>query len=636
MKRDVWFGVDCYPEQWPRDRWEQEMAGIKELGANVVRLAEFGWAVMEPEPGRYDWSLFDEAIERFHRLGIRVILGTPTATPPAWLVRAHPEILPVAADGQVKGFGGRRHYCYNSPVYREHSRRIVTAMAERWGHHPAVVGWQVDNELGHEGSDKCYCDTCRAAFQRWLAARYGSLRQLNETWGTVFWSQTYTDWEQIPVPRLVTAIHNPALLLDYHRFCSDSIVSYAREQVEILRPASPGRWITHNFVPPGQALRAPDLAEHLDFASYDNYPVWGGLKEPIPPEEIAFRLDWVRSLSGSGYLVMEELIGAQGWNLIGYLPRPGQARLWTMQALARGAGGFVYFRWRANARGAEQFCHAVVDHDGRKGRKFAELQAVGRELQQLEAVAQAPVQARAALLFSHDNLWAWQIQPLVPGLEIEAELRRFHGSLFRHGVLADLVHAGRGELSGYRLVLAPLLKLASDQVWAGLEAWVRQGGVLVLTWRAGSKDESSALREQVLPGPARPMAGVSVREYEALGHGRTVGLRTAEGQPGTGERWADLLELEGAEPLAFYESTFYAGTPAITRHAFGKGWVYYVGTSPDQATLDRVMQEAFNRAGLPWESLPEGCERVERGGFRFDLNHGEMTVKVARPGGADR
>lgn len=378
----MYLGVDYYPEQTPRALWEEDFRLMKELGVNVVRLAEFAWSMMEPEEGVYDFSFWDDVIERLSAEGFDIVLGTPTATPPAWLCTKYPEILPVDENGVMISFGARRHYTVHSETYQRLSVKITEEMAKRYGQHPRVIGWQTDNEYGHEKSDRSYGDVDRAAFQRWLENRYGTLDALNEAWGTVFWSQTYTAWEQIPVPRKVYQEHNPSLLVDFDRFCADGYTYYNKLQVDVLRRYIPEDvFITHNLVYSDMAVNQQQMAQDLDYVAFDNYPVWGGLPEPNRFEKMASDHDLCRSSKqGKGFWVMEQLSGAQGWSKIGYLPRPGHIRLWTYQAVARGAEAIVYFRFRAAHFGTEEFCHGIIDHDGKPKRKFEEVKQIMTEL----------------------------------------------------------------------------------------------------------------------------------------------------------------------------------------------------------------------------------------------------------------
>jgi len=638
----MYLGVDYYPEHWHRAGWKEDMRLMKELGVNVVRMAEFGWSLMEPEEGRYEFALYDESMAELAAAGIDVILGTPTATPPAWLIEKHPEILPVDVNGVRISFGGRRHYCFSSPVYRDYARKITTAMAEHFGQHPAVIGWQTDNEYGHEGSDKCYCDVCRSAFQEWLREKYGTLDGLNEAWGTVFWSQTYTRWEQIPVPRKVLTMHNPGLLLDYNRFCSDQIVRFNALQTEILREKAPGRFLTHNYVYHEQALDHRKLGRDLDVAAYDNYPVWGGLPEPITPARIALFHDICRGTKHRRYWVLEELAGAQGWNVIGYLPRPGHIKLWTYQAIAHGAEAIVYFRWRAAHFGTEEFCHGILDHDGKPKRKYREVKEVFDELHKIgDAWNRASLDTPVAFFYDVENAWAWQIQPQSSAFDYKREIGTTYHGFYRWQPLIDVIGPD-DDLSRYKVVVVPIGFLTSPSLNAKLYAYAAEGGTVVLTYRSGVKNPDNSVVARTLPGELADLAGVEIDEYESLQTGQSQGISfTADGWSellsAEAEVWCDILEPTTADVLAVYDSSFYRGKAAVTRNAYGQGTVYYVGTSLDERTWEEIGRRVLEQAGVDVLNMPDGVEAVVRRGegveFLVLLNHSDRDVELTLPEG---
>jgi len=639
----MYMGVDYYPEHTPRALWAEDIRLMQELRVNVVRMAEFGWSLMEPEEGQFDWSLFDDAIAMLHAAGIAVILGTPTATPPAWLIEKHPEILPVDPNGVRISFGGRRHYCFSAPIYRAHSARITRAMIERYGAHEAIIGWQTDNEYGHEGSDKCYCDQCRTAFHSWLQARYGTLDAVNEAWGTVFWSQTYTRWEQIPVPRKVLTAHNPGLLLDYHRFCSDQIVSFNRIQTEIIRAGAPGRFVTHNFVYLEQALDQRKVARDLDVIAFDNYPVWGGLPEPIPPAAIALNHDLCRGTKHQRYWVMEELAGAQGWDMIGYLPRPGHIKLWTYQAIAHGAEAIVYFRWRAAHFGTEEFCHGILDHDGKPKRKFHEVQQVAEELALIgDAWNAADLSTPVAIYYDPENAWAWQIQRQSSAFDYKKELVTTYNGFYRWHPLIDVV-GPEEALNRYQVVIVPIYFLTHPTFTATLHEYVEQGGTVVLTYRSGVKEPSNAVVTTTLPGALADLAGVEIDEYESLQvgqHNRVVFTEQMAIPAASASVWCDILRPTTAEALAHYDDAFYKGAAAVTRNRYGKGTVYYVGTSLPVETWEAFGRHVLEAAGVPSTNLPRNVEGVRRLGdeeeFYVLLHHGEGQAEVRLEGSWQR
>ncbi|WP_147803779.1 beta-galactosidase [Alkalicoccus halolimnae] len=641
----MYIGVDYYPEQWPKERWKTDLELMKELGINVVRIGEFSWSLLEPEEGSYDFRLLDEAVSFIASYGMKVVLGTPTATPPAWLVQKYPEVLPVQEDGQTIGFGARRHYTVNSRVFRRMSRHIVEAMARRYGSLEAVIGWQTDNEYGHEKSDRSYGPRDQKAFQDWLKEKYGSLDDLNRRWGTVFWSQIYTDWAQIPVPRKVFQEHNPSLLLDFDRFCADAYTSYNKMQTDALRARIDKRqFITHNFVYTGLAQDQNAIAEDLDFISFDNYPVWGGLAEPIHPAAIARQHDLCRATKqGKGYWVMEELSGAQGWSQIGYLPRPGHLKLWTYQAISRGAEAIVYFRWRAARFGTEQFCHGILDHDGKPRRKFEEVRGV---IQSLEPFADDFLEAvfPKEIGFYHDpeNEWAWNIQPQSDNFSYPQEVLRFYEPAHALQMQTDIFRE-KEDLTDYKVLIVPVYFLAKKEMNEKFKQFAEAGGTIIFSYRTGVKDADNVVTDQTLPGELAELCGIEVHEYDSLRGERKGSVRGVRGAlGGTGgntEVWCDFIEPISAEVLAVYEDTWFDGKAAVTKNQYGKGTVYYVGSGLNRDMLLRLYKEAFTEAGLSLQMENTAVETVRRASGDVDylsvMNHSTETAEhVELPAGS--
>lgn len=624
----MYIGVDYYPEQWPEARWEKDMELMKELGINVVRIAEFGWSLMEPEEGTFDFSLYDRAIKLFHENNLKVVLGTPTATPPAWVSETYPDTLPVDQYGHVISFGARRHYTVNSEKFQELSKRIVEAMAAHFGNHPAVIGWQTDNEYGHEKSDRSYGPVDQAAFQQWLQQKYSSLDELNERWGTVFWSQTYTKWSQIPVPRKVYQEHNPSLLLDFDRFCADAYTAYNKMQVAALKKyIDPNHFITHNFVYSGLAQDQMKMAEDLDFISFDNYPVWGGLAAPISPAAIARQLDLCRGTKhGKGFWIMEELSGAQGWSQIGYLPKPGHLKLWTYQAIARGAEAIVYFRWRAARFGTEQFCHGILDHDGVPRRKYEEVKEVITSVNTIgEEWLSADFPAEAAIYHDPENDWAWQIQPQSDQFNYIAEFLRFYEPAHALNTPVNIIR-GNQDLSRYKVIIVPVYFLTKQSFNKKLKQFVKNGGTVIFSYRTGVKDKDNVVTDLTLPGELAELAGIEVHEYESLREQNTSSI-TGVKEPVQGKSadvtvWCDYIEPLTAETLAVYDQGYYADKAAVTKNTYGKGTVYYVGCGAEADFIQTLYASAFEEAEVNMHATPENVELV----YRHTSTHTYLTV----------
>jgi len=638
----MYFGVDYYPEHWPHRRWEEDARLMHDAGFNVARLGEFAWALLEPEEGVYNWAWLDRAIAVLAKKGIKTVLGTPTAAPPAWLCTRYPEIMRVTHDGRRVTFGMRRQYCATSSVYRDHTRRIVTALAEHYAGHPDIVAWQLDNEFGCHDSTRCYCPECKRAFAEWLRARYGSLDALNDAWGASFWSHVYTDWDQIPLPWASSATSNPCLELDYDRFASDQMVAYQQIQIDILREKDPEHLITTNFM--GFAFHTldyHDLARPLDFVAWDNYPLFGDLD----PVRVGLSHDTMRGLRQEPFWVMEEQAGPAGQRFMGRTPRPGQLRLWTYQAIAHGADGVVYFRWRTCRFNAEEYWHGILEHHGRPGRRYQEIADTGRELIRIgDQIKGASSPKAAAILHSYDDRWALTIQPAAPGLEFGEIVTAYYRALRVRHIPVDVL-SPVADLSPYPLVIAPSLHILSPDLANRLEQYVRYGGTLVLGTRTGVKDESNRVVDLPLPGLVADLCGAEVEEYDALGRGTVVGLEFAETLGASAHRtyaadtWADVLIPRSTDTrlVARYADGPYSGRPAITVRPLGHGRVYYVGTVCDDDALLSLSDLWTKEAGIePPLRTPAGVEVAVRTRddcpLYFLMNHDDSARTVSLSG----
>ena len=428
-----YFGADYYPEQWPEERWPEDARMMKEARFNIVRLAEFAWSKMEPSEGKFDFDWLDRAIEILSTQGIKVVLGTPTASPPPWLMAKQEDLFLVEQNGVRQSYGLRREYCPSHPLYRHHTERIVNQVAEHFKDNPAVIGWQIDNEFG----DRCFCNICRAEFHKWLQKRYDTLEKVNKAWGTIFWSHVYTDWSQIPVPLTTALSHNPGLALDYRRFMSDTYRDYQRFQIDLIRRHCPDHFITHNLMGFGyNQLNYYDNAADLDIVSWNNYiRMQWGMQAEVDPAKAALSHDTMRGLKKQNFWVMEQQSGGGGWEYVAVPPKPGELRLWTYQSIAHGADAIVYFRWRTARTGTEQYWQGILEHHGIPGRRYAEVSQVGEELQKIsEIVTGSRIKPQVAIMQSYDTRFAFQVQPNNPRFGYEKHIqdiyRGFYNTIF--------------------------------------------------------------------------------------------------------------------------------------------------------------------------------------------------------------
>jgi len=638
----MYYGVCYYPEHWPEERWPVDAQFMREAGFNIARIGEFAWSKLERRPGQYDFDWLDRSIATLAGEGIRVILGTPTATPPKWLMDQHPDIYMRDEKGQIRGFGNRRHYCFNNANYHRHADRIVTMLAERYGSHPNVIAWQIDNEFGCNGTTRCFCDACRTAFHRWLERKYGDVDAMNESWGTVFWSQTYNAWEEVTLPGYAPFhLHNPGLVIDYRRFASDAVVAFQQRQIDILRNHAPNQRITHNLMGAFNEIDGKALAEKLDFVSWDNYPNLY-FADATDPSKAALQHDLTRGLKGEPFWVMEHQSGAPGGDILFQTPKPGELRRWAFQSVARGADAILYFRWRTCLFGAEQFWHGILPHDGQPNRRYDEARRTGEEMRRIyDVFSGSNAGAQAAIIRSYDNEWATEIQPLLPNYSYMDHLHMYYRFFYEHGIPVDIV-ADDTDFSHYKLVVFPHYMMAKPETAERVYAFVRAGGVAVFDYRAGSKRWDNRMTAEPLPGPFRKLLGLRIVDYGTLRPKERVPLRLVEGEEaqepltGEGRLWYDVCEPEGAEPLARYEGDYFAGTPAATRNRYGGGAAYYIATEPDARTLDALLRRVAAEAGVEAVGGVRADDGVEvarraapRGAVVFAINHADGPRVVA-------
>ena len=631
-----YFGVDYYPEHWPEERWPIDARLMAEADFNVVRLAEFAWSKMEPSEDQFDFDWLDRAIAILHSYGIKVVLGTPTASPPPWLMSKSPELFRVREDGLCVTFGNRREYCPNNSLYHDYTRRIVTEMAEHYADHPAVIGWQIDNEFG----DRCYCSICAQQFQTWLRSRYEALDELNQKWGTVFWSHIYSDWTEIPLPLTTGGSPNPGLALDFYRFCSDSYVTYQQMQIDILRAKCPGHFITHNLMGFGyDRLNYFDLARNLDFVAWDNYPrMQWTMEKGVEPSSYALSLDTMRGLKSKNIWVMEQQAGPGGWEMLSVTPRPGELRLWAYQSIAHGADAIVFFRWRTARFGTEQYWHGLLDHDAFPSRRYEEIKRMGAEIKAVgDEILGSQVKSSVAMMLSYDSRFAFQIQPNNPRFNYPEHFHQIYRAFYQQHVSIDII-APNADLSSYKLIIAPTLHLVTDATAENLKRYVQAGGTLVVTQRTGVKDESNTVVNQRLPGLLAEVCGVEVEEYDSLSSTMQNCLEftvpeLADAQKPIVGVLCDILKPNGAIVVARYTQDYYAGKPAITLNRFGAGRAIYIGAVGDAQLYDPLAKWLLSTTGLQDSfAAPHGVEATQRMQgdkyLRFILNHNDSLQTI--------
>ena len=637
MKR-YQFGVDYYPEHWPKERWATDARMMREMGIRIVRMAEFSWQKFEPRMGEFHFEDLDEAIAILAAEGIDVILGTPTAAPPAWIIEQDPDIQPTNWHGQQRFFGGRHHDCQSNPVYREHICRYVTVFAAHYADNPHVVGWQVDNELGNSHGDLCYCRHCEARFRQWLKARYGTVDELNRAWGTAFWSQGYDDFSQVHAPKINAAWGpNPSRDLDWKRFTSDLVCEFHQFQADILRAAAPEKWITHNLMGFCSKPSYYDLGAQLVFVSHDQYP--GGhfhaRHDEYRADFHAAELDFIRAVKQKPFWIMEQQSGITGWEVLGRTPQPGQIPLWAMQCVAHGADTIVFFRWRSCPMGTEQYWHGILPHSGRPGRYYREIRGLMETYSPLLREIQGALpKAEVAILRSYDQERAIDIQPHHPQHRYIQHLLTYYKALHRANIPVDFV-GEQHDWSAYKVLIAPLQFLMTEAHLRKLCDYVARGGHLVLTWRSGVKDGTNLCHtDGPVPALFEQLTGCLLEEYDCLRD--TDGLVRWDGTDYQCTQWCDVLTAVSAKPVAEYAHEFYAGTPAITRNSYEQGACWYVGTTMSAELADKFVAGLCADAGVtPLLTTPHGVEAVHRvkdgKRYLFLLNHNREAQQVDVP-----
>jgi beta-galactosidase len=636
------FGGDYSPEQWPQQVWDEDYQLFDAARIDTVTVGVFTWALTQPAPEVYDFSVLDRIVERANAGGRHICLATGTGALPPWLGRAFPEVNRTDFEGRRHRYGQRHNACPSSPVFRRLSAELARRVAQRYAANPSVVAWHVGNEYG----GACYCDVCAAGFRDWLRAQYSTLDNLNTAWYTTFWSHIFTDWDEIEPPSALTEHWRgpdytafPGMTLDYLRFTSDAMLANFCAEKAAIRESSDAP-VTTNFMGMYRPIDYHRWAPHLDFASWDNYP-----PDDTSAARMAFTHDLMRGLKdGQPFWLMEQTPSTTASREVNPLKRPGVMRLWSWQAVAHGADAVLFFQLRASRGACEAYHGAVIGHAGRADtRVFAEVAQLGTELDRLGAVSLgARTPARVAMLFDWDSWWALEITDGPSRLVRYPDIvLTYHRALWQAGIDVDVVPV-TADLSGYDVVLAPALYMVKGDLAERLEAVAHRGGTVLTTYLSGRADRHNNAFLTDLPGPLGRLMGVRIDEWDARGPDVMNPVRLP-GDVDVGARLVfELVIPQGAEVVGTYQADFYAGTPAITRNAFGAGHGWYVAAGLDQAGVDWVVRRILTEHGLSgsYADLPdlETAVRVAPDGTRlmFLLNHGTDPASItASIGGVD-
>lgn len=674
------YGGDWNPDQWPAETVDEDIELMKEAGVNLVSLAIFSWAKLEPKPGQYDFAWLRTIMDKCAANGIYVDLATGTASPPIWMARQDRQSLPVTSSGVRLEFGSRQQYCPSSPTYRKHSRDLAGALAKEFKDHPALAMWHINNEYGCH-TFACYCDNCTTEFQTWLADKYGDIEALNHAWNTHFWSQCYQDFTQITVPKDTPTFKNPSQELDFWRFCDAQLMGLYCAEAEAIRQHTPHLPVTTNFMGDFMDLNYRQWAKHVDIVSDDSYP------EPALPgsaHEVAFGADLMRSLKGGQpFILMEQTTAMVQWRRQNATKRPGQFRLWSLSRLARGADGILQFQWRQSPGGAETFHSAMVNHSGRDSRYWPEVVQLGGDLKRLKPVLGGRVETQVAIVADWDSMRLLHLS--VGPTEFPrsfAAARQWHRTLWEANVACDLIGV-EDDLSRYRIIIVPQVAIDYPQFAARLETAVRGGAHVLVTAPTGILDANGRAILGGYLGALGDVLGVQVTDLNLLApdtpiidcpteHAdanpvtdritRAVGApaaqrsRVVEAEHETLQRvlqnlaspapamrtglWGEYLKIDpDAEVVvaAVFGDGDLAGEPAITRRQLGDGAAWYVATDLDRIGRCAMLAvlAAYTRIPLSSYRWEEGVEYVKRGEVEFYLNHGDKAVELAGITGRD-
>ena len=623
-------GVCYYPEHWPKSQWQKDAEAMAAAGLSWVRIAEFSWAVIEPAPGRFEWQWLDDAVEILGQAGLKVVMCTPTATPPKWLVDQKPDMVALDAHGQPRKFGSRRHYSFAHPGYRQESQRISRLIAERYGQNPFVQAWQTDNEYGCHDTAVSYCAAAQMGFRRWLADRYGTIDQLNQAWGNVFWSMTYHNFDAIDLPNLTVTEANPAHTLDFLRYSSDNIKAFNREQVEIIRAASPGRPISHNFMGMFNQFDHRVVAEDIEIAAWDSYPI-GMLQnmQTAARQDLTLERDCLRTgdpdfqafhhdlYRGMGRLwVMEQQPGPVNWARHNPIPAEGAVRMWSWEAVAHGAEVVSYFRWRQAPFAQEQMHAGLMLRDNTPAPGLAEIEQFNTEISGLDI----PENTQAAVALIHDYTADWMT--MLDGQSEDFHYLRLlldvYGAARQNGATVDII-GPNDNIDGYQVILLPSLMHVSDALAKRLE---NSNAVILAGPRTGAKTADFQLPENLAPGPLSDWIGLTITRVDALPRNHPMPLEW-NGEKGQVSVWHE-------------EARGHAATSGHVDNGDGKGKAliaqsnkarYLLGW-PDQKILKSILKDVLHDAGLPTHDLPAYLRMRQRGAMTIFTNYGPDPVFI--------
>jgi beta-galactosidase len=634
----IFYGGDYNPDQWDMDVWEDDIEKMKTLRVNTVTLPVFSWAKLQPEEDRFDFDWLEQRIKQLAEANIQVILATPTAAQPPWMVKKYPQMQPVNKFGVRSHYGGRTNFCPNNSDYRRLSAKIAKEMAIRFGNNKAIALWHINNEYGTH----CYCETCRKAFILWLQEKYTTLEILNQKWTTAFWGHTYYDWDEIQVVSAQTELlpgrlagrdgtNFQGMAVDYKRFMTDSIVACFKNESIAIKEHSDVP-ITSNIWGVSNALDLFRFSEAVDVVSWDNYPSRGEHYSVA-----AFKHDLIRSTGkDNAFLLMEQTPNQQNWQNYNAVKRPGVMRLMSHQTLAHGADGILFFQFRQSRGACEKYHAAMVPHAGHLNTRIGqELIRFGEELELLNEIIDSEYMAKVAIMMSWENWWnvEYSSGPSVD-LDYLDQLIYYYKVLNGLNIAVDFVEPS-DDLSKYRMVVAPVLNMVSLETKANIESFTQNGGTFITTFFSGVVDEYDVVHPGAYPGALRDLMGIWVEEVDALLPGEVNALQY-EGETYQSTLICEIIHATQAKIIATYEKDFYAGCPCMTENTFGKGKAIYLGSHFEEALVGKILGHYLEACGVssefkPMENIEVVCRQKPGKKYVWLMNHGETQVQIQLP-----
>lgn len=646
-KKDLMLvGSYYYPEQWPESNWERDIKKMSDLGFEFTHFGEFAWSAMEPEEGRYNFEWLDKAVALAEKYNLKVILCTPTPTPPAWLTQKHPEILMVNAEGRTIQHGARQQASWSSAVYDQYINKIVTLLAKRYGNNKTVWGWQIDNEPSHYGASYDYSENAQVSFRNWLKNKYKDVETLNKVWGNAFWSQTYNNFDQIRIPnqRELVQQANPHSILDFKRFTADEAARFVIKQKNILRQhIKPSQWVTTNLMPHHSAVD-PLRMKSLDFQTYTKYLAEGydmghgqqGFRMGSA-SSIGYSNDFFRPINGvSG--VMELQPGQVNWGLFNPQTMPGAVRMWIYHVMAGGNKFVCNYRFKQPLSGGEQYHYGIMKTDGvtvsSSGEEYIK---VIREIKQLknkyklQSKPEILKKRGAAILYNPDNRWDMEYQPQTNQWDYTAHVNRYYNALKSFGCPVDIIDESK-DFAEYPFLIVPAYQLMDEKLAARWKNYAENGGNLILTCRTGQKDREAHLWEADFQKPILDLVGAREIYFDLLPEKLQAEIKMDKNQY-YWNNWGDILEpAANTESWAKYNDQFYKGKTSVLHRTIGKGTVTYIGADTDDGKLEKdVLEKIYAKAGVPVLSLPEGVLVEWSNGFWFGFNYSSQNQDIPLP-----